>query len=61
MGQTKAEFGRMHNFVELGLFDKLFYQAVAIAGKIEENTGRLRYGEEAWFLILNFLNNWKLV
>lgn len=50
--------GRLNHFEHLGRFDSTLEKASQIACKVSEQ-GKPVYGEDAWFLILEFLHKYK--
>jgi hypothetical protein len=51
------EFGKLSHFDHLRMFDTTLDKAVRVA-LIKTDEGRQKYGEDAWFLILEFLNDY---
>lgn len=48
-------FGRVKGFDMIGRFDQLLDKSFKIASQLEKDGYRFIYGEEGWFLILEFL------
>jgi len=59
LGNQAGNVGKLNHFEFLGKFDTILKKAAKIAGKVEEATQQLRYGEDACFMILEFLNKYK--
>jgi hypothetical protein len=53
-----SDVGRLSHFEFLGKFDTTLEKASRIASKVTEE-GKSVYGEDAWFLILEFLHKYK--
>jgi len=49
------DFGRVKGFNILGRFDQILERSYKIAGTLEKDGYRFVYGEEGWFLILEYL------
>lgn len=52
-----TEFRKLSHFDKLGQFDETLYKACKVAC-IKNEHGKAKYGEDAWFLILEFLNDY---
>jgi hypothetical protein len=58
LGMQSSDVGRLSHFEFLGKFDTTLEKASRIASKVTEE-GKSVYGEDAWFLILEFLHKYK--
>lgn len=55
VNQRDWDFGRGSGYRILSRFDKILEKTYIIAGQLEKDGYRFVYGEEGWFLILEFL------
>ena len=55
MNKGNWAFGRVNGFNILGRFDQILERSYQIASTMEKDGYRFVYGEEGWFIILEFL------